>query len=132
MGTSLVTARPTTSARPDCSSIDWSPVVLSSLNTGAEYTSVGGSGEGQRPQHGLCFGFGFGELARGHGVRHDARARLHHDAIAQHHGRPDGDRRVEILRAPADLAAPPRLPPPPLRLHLLTYLPRHHFPRSRH
>src|SRR5258708_28788761 len=104
MGTSLVTARPTTSARPDCSSIDWSPVVLSSLNTGAEYTSVGGSGEGQRPQHGLCFGFGFGELARGHGVRHDARARLHHDAIAQHHGRPDGDRPVEILRPPADVA----------------------------
>src|SRR5690349_15170106 len=102
MGTSLVTARPTTSARPGCSSIDWSPVVLSSLNTGAEYTSVGGSREGQRPQDGLRLGFGLGELARRHGIGHDARARLHHHAVLEDDGGADGDGRVEILRAPAD------------------------------
>src|SRR5712692_5024358 len=34
MGTSLVTARPTTSARPGCSSIDWSPVFKLLSTTG--------------------------------------------------------------------------------------------------
>src|SRR5213592_439065 len=37
MGTSLVTARPTTIVRSGCRSIDCSPVVLSSLNTSGKY-----------------------------------------------------------------------------------------------
>src|SRR5438093_296836 len=37
MGTSLVTARPTTRVRPSCKSMDWSPDVESSLNTSGKY-----------------------------------------------------------------------------------------------
>src|SRR5438309_343967 len=101
MGMSLVTARPTTMVRPGCKSIDCSPVVLSSLNTGGEYTSVPRLGEGERLEDGLRLGLRLDELARRIGVGHDPGARLHHHAIGKHDGRADGDRRVEVHRAPA-------------------------------
>src|SRR5512147_1987549 len=103
MGTSLVTARPTTSVRPGASSIDWSPEVLSSLNTVRKYTPIvpgrnrAASREraGDRPQDGLRLRLGLGELAGRFGVRHDAGAGLNHHPFRTDHGAADRDRRVE-------------------------------------
>src|SRR6267378_19601 len=49
MGTSLVTARPTTSLRPSWRSIDCSPDVLRSLNTGPKLIAC--FGQRERPVH---------------------------------------------------------------------------------
>src|SRR6266699_6661601 len=101
MGTSLVTARPTTTVRPGCRSMACSPVVLSRLNTTAQYTSITGLGEGERLEDRLRLRFGLRELARRIGIGDDPGARLHGHAIRQHHRRADRDRGVEVDGAPA-------------------------------
>src|SRR5207247_3705353 len=103
-GTSLVTARPTTSVRPACRSMAWSPVVLSSLNTSAEYTSITCLGEGERLQHRLRLRFRLCELATRIGVGDDPGTRLHDHAVRQHDAGADRDRRVHVHRAPAYVA----------------------------
>src|SRR5882724_7096352 len=90
MGTSLVTARPTTSLRPSWRSIDCSPDVLSSLNTGPKLIAC--FGQRERPQHGL---------------------RLEHE------GRANRDRRVHARRAPADVTYRPRIRAASLRFELV-------------
>src|SRR5205814_3556021 len=104
MGTSLVTARPTTTVRPGCRSMDCSPVVLSSLNTTAQYTSIAGLGESERLEHRLRLGFGLRELARRIRIGDDPGACLHGHAIRKDHRRPDRDRGVEVDGAPAHVA----------------------------
>src|SRR5205823_6157498 len=99
MGMSLVTARPTTMVRPGCRSMDCSPVVLSSLNTGAKYSSPSGLGERQGLEHGLRLVFGLPELARRIRVGHDAGTGLHHHAVRAHQRAADGDGGVEIRGA---------------------------------
>src|SRR6267143_7274555 len=87
MGTSLVTARPTTSLRPSWRSIDCSPEVLISLNTGPKL--IARFGERERPQHRLSLGFGLRKFVCGIGIGDDAGAGLHHDAILEHERRAD-------------------------------------------
>src|SRR6266496_5110206 len=118
MGMSLVTARPTTRVRPCCRSIDCSPEVESSLNIGREYTSVPGASQRQRPQHRLRLLLRLGELARRVRVGYDACARLHDHAVLERHRRAQADRRVEIHRAPADVAYRPGVGPAPLGFEL--------------
>src|SRR3989441_8073395 len=64
--------------------MDCSPVVLSSLNTGAKYSSPPGLGERQRLEHRLRLVFGLPELARRVRVGYDARAGLHDDPVRAH------------------------------------------------
>src|SRR5262247_1837068 len=93
MGTSLVTARPTTRVRPSARSIAWSPEVLSSLNTVEKYTPGSWernrrSGERQRegPQHRGGLRLGLRVLASRDRVGDDPRSRVQHHAVALHHG----------------------------------------------
>src|SRR2546430_3027662 len=98
MGTSLVTARPTTSLRPSWRSIDCSPEVLVSLNTGPKL--IARFGERERPQHRLSLGFSLREFVCGIGIGDDAGAGLHDDAILEHERRADRNRRIETRRTP--------------------------------
>src|SRR5712691_1297898 len=132
IGTSLVTARPTTMMRPGCRSIDCSPVVLSSLNTGAKYSSPSGLGERQGLEHGLRLVFGLPELARRIRIRHDARAGLHRDAIPADQGAADRDGRVEVRGPPADVADRPGVGPAPLGLELVDDLHGTHLRGARY
>src|SRR6266480_7379972 len=81
--------------RPGCRSMDCSPVVLSSLNTGAKYTSPSGLGERQRLEHGLRLVLGLPELACRIRVGHDPGASLHHDPVPAHQRAADRDGGVE-------------------------------------
>src|SRR2546427_10405920 len=117
MGTSLVTARPTTSFRPSWRSIACSPEVLSSLNTGPKL--IARFGQRERPQHSLSLGFSLREFARGVGVGDDAGAGLHDDLVFEHQGRTDRDRGIHARRAPADIAHRPRIRAASLRFQLV-------------
>src|SRR5262249_44042911 len=123
MGTSLVTARPTTRVRPSARSIAWSPEVLSSLNTVEKYTPGSWernrrSGERQRegPQHRGGLRLGLRVLASRDRVGDDPRSRVQHHAVALHHGAADRDRGIEAGRAPPDVADGAGVGPAPLRL----------------
>src|SRR6266446_47495 len=107
MGTSLVTARPTTSLRPSWRSIDCSPEVLSSLNTGPKL--IARFGERERPQHGERLGFGLREFARRVGVGDDARTGLYHDLVLQHEGGANRDAGVQRGRSPSHVPDRPRI-----------------------
>src|SRR5258708_35030549 len=102
--------------RPGWRSMDCSPVVLSSLNTSAEYTSATSFGERQGLEHRLRLVFGLLKLARRIGVGDDPSPGLHHHAVALHQGAADRDRCVEARRAPADVAHRPGGRAAPLRL----------------
>src|SRR5229473_2905954 len=128
MGTSLVTARPTTSLRPSWRSIDCSPDVLVSLNTGPKL--IARFGERERPQHRLSFGFGLGEFVCGIGIGDDAGAGLHDDAILEHERRPNRDRGVETRRTPADVSDCTGVRSPALRLQLIDDFHRAHLRRA--
>src|SRR5512143_66051 len=140
MGTSLVTARPTTSVRPGASSIDWSPEVLSSLNTVRKYTPIvpgrnrvaSRERARDRPQDGLRLRLGLGELARRIGVRDDAGPGLDHHALGTDQGAADRDRRVEGGRAPAHVSHGAGIGPAPLRLQGVDDLHRPYFRRPGH
>src|SRR6266513_2929913 len=132
IGTSLVTARPTTTVRPGWRSIACSPVVLSSLNTGEKYTSARGLRERQGLQDGLRFGFRFGELARRIRVGDDAGARLHDDAVLEDEGGANRDRGVQVRRAPADVAHGAGVGAAPLGLELVDDLHGAHLGRPGH
>src|SRR6266550_1186499 len=132
MGTSLVTARPTTTVRPGCRSMACSPVVLSSLNTTAQYTSITGLGEGERLEDRLRLRFSLRELARRIGIGDDPGARLHGHAIRQHHRRADRDRGVEVDRAPAHVAHRTGVRAAALGLELVDDLHRAHLRRPGH
>src|SRR2546425_10194458 len=128
MGTSLVTARPTTSLRPSWRSIDCSPEVLISLNTGPKL--IARFGERERPQHRLSFGFGLGEFVCGIGIGDDAGAGLHDDAILEHERRADRDRRIETRRTPPDVSDCARVRSPALGLQLIDDFHRAYFGRA--
>src|SRR5438874_12922614 len=130
MGTSLVTARPTTSLRPSWRSIDCSPDVLISLNTGPKL--IAGFGERERPQYRLRLGFGFREFVCGIGVSDYAGAGLHDHLILEHERRTDRDRRIEARRAPADVSDCTGVRSAALRLQLVDDLHRAHFGRAAH
>src|SRR5437879_12374572 len=102
MGTSLVTARPTTSLRPSWRSIDCSPERVVSLNTGPKL--IARFGERERPQHRLSLGFSLREFVCGIGIGDDAGAGLHDDAILEHERRADRNRRIETRRTPPDVS----------------------------
>src|SRR5213076_2428981 len=118
MGTSLVTARPTTTVRPGFRSIDCSPVVLKSLNTGLPIYSSRRLGQRQCLQHGLRLVLRLQELARRVRVGDDAGAGLDHDPVLQHHGGADRDGGVEARGAPPDVTHRPGVRPPALGLEL--------------
>src|SRR5438477_9428093 len=128
MGTSLVTARPTTNLRPSWRSIDCSPEVLISLNTGPKLIAC--FGERERPQHRLSLGFGLCEFVCGIGVSDDAGAGLHDDSILEHERRTDRDRRIEARHAPADVSDCTGVRSAALRLELVDDLHLAHFARA--
>src|SRR5438132_12423144 len=99
--------------------MDCSPVVLSSLNTGAKYSSPPGLGERQRLEHRLRLVFGLPELARRVRVGYDARAGLHDDPVRAHERAPDGDGGVQVRGAPTHVSDRPGVGPTPLRLELV-------------
>src|SRR5260370_42620310 len=119
MGTAVGTGRPTTTMRPGWRSMDCSPVVLSSLNTSAEYISATSFGERQGLEHRLRLVFGLLKLARRIGVAADPTPGLPHPAVALHQGAADRDRCVEPRRPPADVAPRPGVGAAPLRLELV-------------
>src|SRR5580765_5408721 len=101
MGTSLVTARPTTSLRPSWRSIDCSPEVLSSLNTGPETNRL--LWPARAPAAQLVLSLRFPRIRAPIGVGDDPRARLHDNLILEHERRADRDRGIHARRAPADV-----------------------------
>src|SRR5947207_2668149 len=125
-------ARPTTTLRPGCRSIDCSPVVLSSLNTGAKYTSPSGLGERQRLEHGLRLVLGLPELACRIRVGHDPGASLHHDPVPAHQRAADRDGGVQIRGTPADVPHRAGIVPAPLGLELVDDFHGAHLGRTRH
>src|SRR5713101_272754 len=131
MGTSLVTARPTTRMRPGARSIDWSPEVLSSLNTVGKYTPRvwernrrSGERQRERPQHRRGLRVGLRVFARRVRVGDDPRAGLQDDPVGLHDGAADGDRGIETGRAPADVADRAGVGTAPLRLQRIDDLHR--------
>src|SRR5713226_10164699 len=78
--------------------MDCSPVVLSSLNTSAEYTSATGLGERQGLEHRLGFVLGLLKLTPRIGVGDDPGPGLDHHPVALHQGAADRDRGVEARR----------------------------------
>src|SRR2546427_2049196 len=128
MGTSLVTARPTTSLRPSWRSIDCSPEVLVSLNTGPKL--IARFGERERPQHRLSLGFSLREFVCGIGIGDDAGAGLHADAILEHERRADRNRRIETRRTPPDVSDCAGVRSPALGLQLIDDFHRAYFGRA--
>src|SRR5437667_78709 len=118
--------------RPGCRSMDCSPVVLSSLNTGAKYTSPSGLGERQRLEHGLRLVLGLPELACRIRVGHDPGASLHHDPVPAHQRAADRDGGVEVRGTPADVPHRAGIGPAPLGLELVDDFHGAHLGRTRH
>src|SRR3970040_2457666 len=129
MGRSLVTARPTTMARPSGRSMVWSPVVLMSLNPGTSLPrdrviyvplpiALTARGDGQGLQDRAGFALGFLELARRVAVGDDAGAGLHVRAAAPENCGAERDGGVERPRPPTDVPDRASVRPPPSRLQL--------------
>src|SRR6266480_2561037 len=125
MGTSLVTARPTTSLRPSWRSIDCSPEVLVNLNTGPKL--ITGFRERERSQHRERLGFGLGELPRRLRIGDDARARLHDDLVLQHERRANRNTGVHARRTPSHVSHRAGIRTTTFRLKLVDDLHRAHL-----
>src|SRR4029077_10496703 len=127
--------------RPGCRSIDCSPVVLSSLNTGRKYRCpdaytprrlVTRLRERDRAEHRLGLGLRLLELASRVGVSDDPGPGLHYDAFRPHDRAAYRDRRVEVGRAPPAVSHGSRIGPPPLGLELVDDFHRAHLRRAGH
>src|ERR1700751_5301803 len=57
--------------------MDWSPEMLSSLNTSGKLSRAVSPREGESLQHRLCLVLRLGELPPGVGIRHDSSPRPH-------------------------------------------------------